>query len=381
MLANTLFSLSSRLADYAKVPQDLVKLGFIPQRMEALAADSGVVEILAGIYSRWAKGGGAAKVDVGQVITELNGLTETYGNLFQLPPYFAYIAKAFGVIEGIGLSNNPDFAIVSECMPYVARRLLTRNDEASGRALRSFVFGRQADLDPLKRVVDVDRLELLVRGIESYTKNRRLSRGTSGSASAVPTAAQVEATADFLLDLLLAHPTDAAGGRFVPSPLQQLLVEEATKLASSSARLSFQQLRRSSGLAPNGRSILGSLVDPFGLFSRSTITEPDELDKEVLAQGGRLLELLLKTLEDQTAPSLPSSSSSSSSSGVLRASDEAVRAVVSFVRSMSPQETVSLVRALAQRIFARRGDLLGLGRFALQTALAQAGARGALTSA
>jgi hypothetical protein len=262
-------------------------------------------------------------------------------------------------------------------MPYVARRLLTRNDEASGRALRSFVFGRQADLDPLKRVVDVDRLELLVRGIESYTKNRRLSRGTSGSASSVPTAAQVEATADFLLDLLLTHPTDAVGGRFVPSPLQQLLVEEATKLASSSARLSFQQLRRSSGLAPNGRSILGSLVDPFGLFSRSTITEPDELDKEVLAQGGRLLELLLKTLEDQMPSPLPSSSSS----GVSRASDEAVRAVVSFVRSMGPQETVALVRVLAQRIFARRGDLLGLGRFALQTALAQAGARGALTSA
>lgn len=28
-----------------------------------------------------------------QVIGDLSGLTETYGNLFQLPPWFAYVAK------------------------------------------------------------------------------------------------------------------------------------------------------------------------------------------------------------------------------------------------------------------------------------------------
>ena len=46
-----------------------------------------------------------------QVISEMNGLAGTYGNLFQLPPYFAYIARAFGVLEGIGLTVDPDYAI------------------------------------------------------------------------------------------------------------------------------------------------------------------------------------------------------------------------------------------------------------------------------
>jgi aarF domain-containing kinase len=42
----------------------------------------------------------------------------------QLPPYFVLILRAFGTLEGLGLSTNPDYAIVDECFPYVARRML-----------------------------------------------------------------------------------------------------------------------------------------------------------------------------------------------------------------------------------------------------------------
>jgi hypothetical protein len=54
------------------------------------------------VYSEFAGGGGAAKIDVNFVIDRLSSLSTTYGNLFQIPPYFAYIARAFGVLEGIG---------------------------------------------------------------------------------------------------------------------------------------------------------------------------------------------------------------------------------------------------------------------------------------
>lgn len=45
------------------------------------------------------------------VVSELAGLTERYGQLFQVPPYFAYIGRAFGVLEGIGLANDPDYSV------------------------------------------------------------------------------------------------------------------------------------------------------------------------------------------------------------------------------------------------------------------------------
>ena len=71
----------------------------------------------------------------------MNGLVAEYGNLFQLPPYFAYIARAFGVLEGIGLTADPDYAIVQQCLPYIAQRLVSDNSERTGDALNTFIFG------------------------------------------------------------------------------------------------------------------------------------------------------------------------------------------------------------------------------------------------
>ena len=70
--------------DYEKVPSDLVKLGFVPPGKEALIQQSGVVSVIAEVYTEFAKGGGAAKVDVSGVVSKLQGLASTYGNLFQV---------------------------------------------------------------------------------------------------------------------------------------------------------------------------------------------------------------------------------------------------------------------------------------------------------
>jgi len=152
--------------DYEKVPQDLVKLGFIPAGKEAVALESGVVSVLSEVYTEFAGGGGAAKINVNNVISKLSGLSDTYGNIFQVPPYFAYIAKAFGVLEGIGLSSDPNYAIVGECLPYISQRLLSDTNPRTGDALKSFIFG--VDKDRFDRVIDSDRVELLVKGYSNY---------------------------------------------------------------------------------------------------------------------------------------------------------------------------------------------------------------------
>jgi predicted unusual protein kinase regulating ubiquinone biosynthesis (AarF/ABC1/UbiB family) len=58
-------------SDYEEIPRDLLLLGFIPPEMEGLIADSGVVEVLANIYGQWSKGGGAAAINVNDVINDM----------------------------------------------------------------------------------------------------------------------------------------------------------------------------------------------------------------------------------------------------------------------------------------------------------------------
>jgi predicted unusual protein kinase regulating ubiquinone biosynthesis (AarF/ABC1/UbiB family) len=114
--------------DYASVPADLVALGFVPAGLEEAIKSSDAVEVLTDVYAQFAGGGGAAKIDVAEVLASLKSLADRQGNIFQLPPYFAYIARAFSVLEGIGLTNDPDYAIVKECLPYISQRLLSDTD-------------------------------------------------------------------------------------------------------------------------------------------------------------------------------------------------------------------------------------------------------------
>lgn len=139
--------------DYAQIPADLVKLGFVPAGKEQVILDQGVVEVLADIYGRWAMGGGIAGIDINQVIKQLQGLVDQYGNIFQLPPYFAYVARAFAILEGIGLKSDPNYSILNECLPYISQRLLSDPNQKMGEALKTFMFGVQKDSE--FRTIDI----------------------------------------------------------------------------------------------------------------------------------------------------------------------------------------------------------------------------------
>jgi len=131
--------------DLDKVPQDLLDLGFIPENQAAVILNEENTAGIAAVYTEIMGGGGAAKIDVTKVLTQLEDLVDKYGQLFQVPPYFAYIARAFSVLEGIGLSNNPDYSIIVECLPYVSQRLLTDDNPRTAGALNTFVFGADKD--------------------------------------------------------------------------------------------------------------------------------------------------------------------------------------------------------------------------------------------
>ena len=81
-----------------------------------------------------------------QLLDEVNALAAENGaSIFQVPPYFAYIAKAFSVLEGIGLGIDPNYSIVKETLPYISTRIITDPSPRTGGALATFVYGEAKD--------------------------------------------------------------------------------------------------------------------------------------------------------------------------------------------------------------------------------------------
>lgn len=280
-------------ADYAEIPRDLLLLGFIPESKADLIEDSGIVEVLADIYGAWTKGGGAAAINVNEVVSNLQDLTREKGNLFQIPPYFAYIAKSFSVLEGIGLSNNPNYSIINECLPYVSKRLLTDRSERTGGALSTFIFGASKN-DIKNRIIDYDRVEQLISGFGDYTTS------ASGAALGLDKSRVelIDDLADQVIDLLVTEEE---------TPLQEIFIEQLAKIITSSSRSLWTELRERSGMLPSGRSVLGTLLDPVGLFRTSPLVRMNTLDQKTIESTRNLINLLGKQAGSSNNPAFQAS--------------------------------------------------------------------------
>ena len=101
-----------------------------------------------------------------------------------MPPYILYVARAFSTLEGIGLSANEDYSIVSEAFPYLSRRLLTDDSPRAKAALRSMLYGSEG-LDSSNAAPSFTQLLSMGEGFASY----------SSATSAVPEGATATATA------------------------------------------------------------------------------------------------------------------------------------------------------------------------------------------
>jgi len=191
--------------DYASIPRDLVALGFVPEGKEALVEEAGVVRVLSTVLRQLASGGGAASLNVDQVIGELSSMTRAYGNLFRVPPYFAYILRSFSVLEGVGLQADPDYAIVQECYPYLAKRLFTDNNPRAQAALQDLLYSdsnsdkaeeiQLRQRDARRGTLNVKRLAKLARSFQSYSVSTRYGSVAGGQVGQKKTEPKAEPAA------------------------------------------------------------------------------------------------------------------------------------------------------------------------------------------
>ena len=80
---------------------------------------------------------------------------------------------------------------------------------------------------------------------------------------------RIEQAAIQLVDLLVA---DISLDPKQLTPLQKLLLEEVGKIVGATARTTFSTAKERSGKLPNGRTVLGTVLDPLGLFRFSALT-------------------------------------------------------------------------------------------------------------
>ena len=265
-------------SDYEEVPRDLLLLGFVPEDKAAEIEDSGVVEVLSNVYGQWTAGGGVAGINVNEVVSQLQDLTAKKGNIFQIPPYFAYIAKSFSVLEGIGLSNDAQYSIINECLPYVSNRLLTDKSQM-GPALSTFVFGpEKRNVDT--RIVDYDRVEQLVEGFGKFSTS---ASGALLGKEGLTRTQMLEQAADQVLDIVATEEE---------TPFQDILLEQLAKISAASTRSIWTEVRERSGVLPNGRTVLGSMIDPLGLFKSSSLVNSCETDEKTVETTRKLVTLM-----------------------------------------------------------------------------------------
>ncbi|CAI5981175.1 unnamed protein product [Closterium sp. NIES-64] len=169
-------------ADYERVAQDLVVLGFVPPDLVDEEKTKSVVPQLARVMSQITQGGGARNINFGQVAEDLSSMAQDY--VFVIPSYFALILRAFGTLEGIGLDRDPSYSTLQECYPYIAKRLLTDDSPRARAVLRDFLYGSGDRLD-------VARVEELTQNFLSF----RNLMATSPSASPHLDAVAVDAIA------------------------------------------------------------------------------------------------------------------------------------------------------------------------------------------
>ncbi|KAL9319042.1 hypothetical protein ACSQ67_015559 [Phaseolus vulgaris] len=134
--------------DYQAIVKDFVKLGFIPDGVNL----EPILPVLAKVFDQALEGGGAKNINFQELASDLAQITFDYP--FRIPPYFALIIRAIGVLEGIALVGNPDFAIVDEAYPYIAQRLLTDESPRLRDALRYTIYGKSGVFDA-ERFIDV----------------------------------------------------------------------------------------------------------------------------------------------------------------------------------------------------------------------------------
>ena len=170
--------------DYSEIGQDFINLDFIPEGTDTTP----IVPALTNVFDAALAGGGAKSINFQELAADLAEITFEYP--FSIPPYFALVIRAIGVLEGIALVGNPNFAIIDEAYPYIARRLMTDDNPRLKAALKYMVYGKDGSFDA-EKLID------LLQALEKFTAIKDEGDGSAYKVDGVRGSKNVGTAGDF----------------------------------------------------------------------------------------------------------------------------------------------------------------------------------------
>ena len=143
--------------DYEALVDDFIDLEILP----ADCNRPKVVPLMDKALSPYVKGGGAKKYE--EELKQMYGMDGTAEGAvggfqamtqdmltvlndipFSIPPYFALLARAVVTLEGIALTADPEYGLILEAYPFVARKLLSEDRPELQRALQEVLYSKDA---------------------------------------------------------------------------------------------------------------------------------------------------------------------------------------------------------------------------------------------
>jgi predicted unusual protein kinase regulating ubiquinone biosynthesis (AarF/ABC1/UbiB family) len=119
--------------DFEGLAKDYVKLDFLSPETDLTP----IIPAFARVFAD-AQGASVADLNIKTITDELSALMYEYP--FRVPPYYALIIRSLVTLEGIAIYIDPNFKVLSEAYPYVAKRLLTDPAPQLRTSLRDLLF-------------------------------------------------------------------------------------------------------------------------------------------------------------------------------------------------------------------------------------------------
>jgi len=325
------------MGDYDRIGDDFVNLDFIPEGTDVKP----IVPALARVFDAALAGGGAKAINFNDLAADLAEITFTFP--FRIPPYFALVIRAIGVLEGIALVGDPGFAIVDEAYPYISRRLLTDTSPRLRAALKYMVYGQSERFD-------VDRVIDMLGALERFAAVKKLAdRDVDIVISERSTGLVREADAPILDRSIVPQDEDAARDALAfffgedGEVFREFLLDELVKSIDAGARATLT-IPRPPLASPRVTTFLAKLQPPA-----------DDDDRAAIENARKLVAFLLRNDDNVDLSSVAPSRTSASVLRQLRALSPVVNERRDDLRLFGTK----LAARLAEKQLARNFDALG----------------------
>ena len=161
--------------DYASLVDDFIALEVLPADCDRAL----VVPLMDKALTPYVKGGGAKKYEAelkqlygmdGSMESTASGFAAMTSDAitvlndvpFSIPPYFALLGRAIITLEGIALGADPNYGIIMEAYPFVARKLLRDDRPGMQQALQEVLYSRNGGDSGDSTRMDARRLSVLL---------------------------------------------------------------------------------------------------------------------------------------------------------------------------------------------------------------------------